>query len=370
MNRPPHPVLRRLYVLGAVPGATIAGLGRALASLTRMARDFTDAPLLSDRALAPLVQAIDLSGLFRQAMERPREQPSAGALVEPPRARTRRSRPAVRASSRGPEATVSCEPEVVAALLDRVAGAEEIAQRVDPSPAARPWPRGKGRAATQPTQPMPSRAQALSALHERARRAGSVTAVDTPIEEPAVTLGVTAPLEGVDPMAGGPAPIVAVTALLAGVDPAVRGRSATVDPRDAAAPACAPTPMARLESTLDRLDAVVPRREIAPRDVAEGPQRSRGLRPAGDGAEKSSRPFRATMAPHVGHGGLRGLAAVAAATRGGGNSGMPELGSDGDAATADFVAERAAEAELTRRIAALLDREARRQGVELEGLQP
>ena len=55
MNRPPHPVLRRLYVLGAVPGATIAGLGRALASLTRMARDFTDAPLLSDRALAPLV---------------------------------------------------------------------------------------------------------------------------------------------------------------------------------------------------------------------------------------------------------------------------------------------------------------------------
>src|SRR2546425_3544129 len=103
------------------------------------------------------------------------------------------------------------------------------------------------------------------------------------------------------------------------------------------------------------------------RSVAEGPQRSRGLRPAGDGAEKSSRPFRATMAPHVGHGGLRGLAAVAAATRGGGNSGMPELGSDGDAATADFVAERAAEAELTRRIAALLDREARRQGVEVEG---
>src|SRR2546422_3405554 len=50
-------------------------------------------------------------------------------LFRSPRARTRRSRPAVRASSRGPEATVSCEPEVVAALLDRVAGAEGIAQR-------------------------------------------------------------------------------------------------------------------------------------------------------------------------------------------------------------------------------------------------
>ena len=281
----------------------------------------------------------------------------------------------MRPSSRALEATVSSEPQVVAALLDRVAGAKgpgaahpgETARRVDPSPAAHPWLRGKGRA---PTQPMLSRAQALTALHERARRAGSVTAVDTPIGEPALTLGVTAPLEGVDPMAGGPGSMVAVTALLAGVDPAVQGPSATVDPRDAAAPVRAPTLMARLESTLDRLDAVVPRREIAPRDVADGPPRFRGLRSAADVAERSSLPFRAVTAPIVGRGGLRGLAAVAAATQGAGSSGMPELGSDRDGAVPDFVAERAAEAELTRRLAALLDREARRQGVELEGLQP
>ncbi len=91
MKRAPHPALRRLYALGAVPSRAQERLDRIAAPLMLVLRDLDDVKILSAPAFEPLLRGIDLSGIAREADQvkmRDRERTSNRAVrANKPRSR-------------------------------------------------------------------------------------------------------------------------------------------------------------------------------------------------------------------------------------------------------------------------------------------
>lgn len=403
MNRPVHPSLRRLEALGAAPAQAVARLDRARPVLTALSRDLGDVALLSDRAIQGLAKDIDLSALIEQRLGqaageahpqaegagdgRPSsaQRSPAGRPPKPtgqPQEMGRELEKTVTGGTRAPR--MAHRAEEVAAVLERYTPAEtgakaksrtklragapvngtarampqwwgESAAIADAKLAAaiRVSPPGNAHPTPRISRPWP--AEAATVLRQRAVRAGSPTAADTPLGEIPASPEVAALLEGMRAQVTRPGGIVEMT-----------------DQTDWDNPSENPTGsvegMSRLASMLERVGSGRARGWIS---HASGHAMRRQAGAASSWrAEVHQDPTLAPVprVPGPTATGLRGLAARSAdnGRRIGSVQTAPEV--EREDRPSVLVVERMREAEFAQRLTQLLRREARRQGIDLEGV--
>ncbi|MET0396003.1 MAG: hypothetical protein ABW277_04195 [Longimicrobiaceae bacterium] len=426
MSPVPHPALRRILAAAAMPGRCLESLDAAAPDLAAVARDLEGAALVVDRSLEPLARGIDLAAVLGRAAP-PRDRadgrapgsvtrlgvprPEEALPPEPPR-RSRRvpdsAEPAE--ARRGP--ALEHDAAAVAAVLSRFApaadagrasresfagdaGASGPARRTEPARTSADVATRMPRAVSADTvdggradgggadggRRFPTREEAAAELRRRTEATAGDAGLDTPVRvgQPAAEVAVL--LRDIDAAPEGG------RSAAGGRSTADDGRAASAAHPTSAATPGGPTPAipgdrdaarddGHLHEVLERVRAVAARRTVA----AEGIGRTRpemdafggGDEARGNGADaEAADPPRAPKPAAVAAaGGLRGLAQRAeAAGQVLAPRGVTFPSAAGEPA-AGVVAARADEAELAERIDRLLRREARRQGIDLEGVGP
>jgi hypothetical protein len=424
MSPVPHPALRRLLAAAAMPGRCLESLDAAAPDLAAVARDLEGAALVVDRSLEPLARGIDLAALGRAAAPPDRADgraPSADrgwAGVRPeeplPSEPPRRSRRPVSAepaeARRGP--ALEHDAAGVAAVLSRFAPAADAgpasrgpisgdaaasgpARRTDATWKSAEAPTRIPRAVSVDTadgvRRLPTREEAAAELRRRTAATAGDGGLDTPVRVDQPTVEVDVLLRESESTEGGR------STTEGGRSAAEGGRAASAARPTSAATQGGSTPggptsvipvggdAARddghLHEVLERVRAVAARRPVAAEgirparpemDPFEGGDGARGNGARENGADGAAAdPPRAPKPAAVAAaGGLRGLAQRAEAA---GQVLAPRgvtFPSAAAESAAGVVAARADEAELAERIDRLLRREARRQGIDLEGVGP
>jgi hypothetical protein len=401
MIQAPHPALRRLYALGSAPALTLSALGAGGAALQALTQDLSALPLLSGAALAALAAALDLSrvdaalggmsggtatqestGLPGGARDtgRPgapssvdRPQPAPAFLAPPPGRGVGPGdlpevTPAAAGGLRTPGRILERLPDQVQKVLERYAPAGK-----ERPPTSAPSRRGEraersrrhagGDAAVRRWEAaaLPGQDAARPSGHPRPR-AGSGSGVRTSTRRLEDAAGILvrraaragSPQAATTRVGGVPAATEIETILARGVPgaPGVGGMAASRPEADAArgaerAGAPPPAGLSQLARSVARLThgSRRPGNPSAPPATASS---------AGPGPE----------ARREGPGGLRGLLErVAPAEAEGATPARRAAPREG---VPDLLAERRQDALLADRLAAILRREAMRQGIDLE----
>lgn len=413
MSSVPHPALRRLLAAAAAPGRCLESLDAAAPGLAAVARDLEGAALVEDRSLEPLARGIDLAAVLGRAAaprdraegrapsaerERAGSRPEEPLPAEPPR-RSRRPLAAEPAEARrGP--AVEHDAAAVAAVLSRFAPAagagpasrESIsgdvagsgpARRTEPvrmsadatarTPRAMSAGSGAGAAAEAGGRRLPTREEAAAEMRRRTAATEGDGGLDTPVrvDQPSPEVAVLLRDPDTASEGGRTASATRPASAAAPGEPMSEARTTPLHPAGNAA-----RDDGHLHEVLERVRAVAARRTVA----AEGIRRvspamdpfggEDGARGNGAGVPASEPPRAPQPAAVAAAGGLRGLAQRAEAA---GQVLAPRGVTFPSAAAepaAGVVAARADEAELAERIDRLLRREARRQGIDLEGVGP
>lgn len=420
MSPVPHPALRRILAAAAMPGRCLESLDAAAPDLAAVARDLEGAALVVDRSLEPLARGIDLAAVLGRAAA-PRDRadgrapsadrgragprPEEPLPPEPPR-RSRRVPESAPAGARR-EPALEHDAAAVAAVLSRFApaagagpasresiagngGASGPAHRTGPVQTPAGAPARVPRAASADTtdggadggRRLPTREEAAAELRRRTAATAGDGGLDTPVRVDRPAAEVAALLRESESTGGGRSTVdggrAASTAGPTSAGPASAGPASA---RPAAVGGGAAREDGHLHEVLERVRAVAARRTVAAEgiratrpgmDPFEGEDGARGasVRENGADAPAADPPRSPKPAAVAAAGGLRGLAQRA---EGAGQVLAPRGVTFPSAAAepaAGVVAARADEAELAERIDRLLRREARRQGIDLEGVGP